>query len=201
MRAPSRLSAALVLLVFGCDEDPPESQSQGSSGAVSGETDLDSNAADTALEGTAAVIDLMAFEQNELGDDPFADSPDDVQCEFGYGFEDGFFEIETDLCKYGGFVQPSLAPIRVGDTLDFLLLHENLVSDDPDARTHVAIAFGDEIVFETFIDIPAEAAFLDEQWVSTVDAPVGTPVHVHVHNHGINSYRVSELSVTYVSGS
>mgnify|MGYP001277557483 CR=1 FL=1 len=47
------------------------------------------------------------------------------------------------------------------------------------------------------IDIPAEAAFLDEQWVSTIDAPEGTPVHVHVHNHGINSYRVADLSVTY----
>jgi hypothetical protein len=85
----------------------------------------------------------------------------------------------------------------VGDTLSLLLLHENLVSDDPDAEVHVGIALGDTIVWETTIDIPTEAAFLDPQWVSTVDAPAGTPVHVHIHNHGINSYRVSDLSVTY----
>ena len=197
MRAPKRLSALLALLAFGCDENPPETLENGSSGAVSDASGEDSTGPTENLEGTASLIELSAFEKSTLGADPFDDRPADVQCEFGFGFEDGFFELETDLCNYGGFVQPTLAPIRVGDTVDFLLLHENLVSDDPDARAHVAIAFGDHVAFETFIDIPAEAAFLDPQWVSTVDVPEGTPVHVHVHNHGINSYRVSDLSVTY----
>ena len=198
MRIRGVLGPLVGLLVLGCDENPPPAEQSGSSGAVSSETGADSTGVEPDLEGTVALIDLAAFEKSSQAEDPFDGRPADVQCEFGYGLEDGFFEIETDLCHYGGFVQPSLAPIRVGDTLDFLLLHENLTSADPEAETHVGIAIGDEIVFEATIDIPAEASFLDPQWVSTVDAPAGTPVHLHLHNHGINSYRVADFSVTYV---
>lgn len=164
---------------------------------TSGDSGTDEASTGDVQEGSAKLIDLGAFEKTTRSADPFDDRPDDVVCEFGFGLEDGFFEVETDLCRYGAFSQPSRAPVRVGDTLSLLLLHENLVSDDPDAEVHVGIALGDTIVWETTIDIPTEAAFLDPQWVSTVDAPAGTPVHVHIHNHGINSYRVSDLSVTY----
>jgi len=188
--------AALAMLVFGCDTDsPPANESAASGGSTS--TASTSTGTPIELEGTHPLIDLAAFEKTTRAEDPFDGRPADVQCEFGYGLEDGFFEIETDLCNYGAFSQPILAPIRIGDTLDFLLLHENLTSTDPDAQAHVGIAIGTEIVFETTIDIPTEASFIGPQWVSTLDAPEGTPVHIHVHNHGINSYRVSSLTVTY----
>lgn len=185
------LAASAWLLASGCDENPPGAVETSSTGAAS-ETAIPAD-----LEGTVSLIDLAAFEKTSAANDPFEDRPSDIVCEFGFGLEDGFFEFESDLCRYGAFSQPAVAPIRVGDTIDFLLLHENLVSSKPRAQAHIAIAFGDDIVYETRIDIPAEANFLDEQWVSTIDVPAGTPVHFHLHNHGINSYRLAELSVTY----
>lgn len=203
MRTPV-LTAVLGLLVLGCDDGAAKMEQVGSSeatgsetGAPMGENGTESTGEPTTLEGEAALVDLALFEKTSAEDDPFDDRPAEVLCAFGFGYEDGFFEFETDVCNYGGFSQPSIAPVRVGDTVNFLLLHENLTSEDPDAQTHVAVAFGEEIVFETTIDIPTEADFIDSAWVSTVDAPEGTPVHVHVHNHGINSYRISELTVSY----
>lgn len=194
MRIRPVLAACAWLLASACDENPPPAVESSSTGAAS---DSGSSGAPAEPQGIAPLIDLGAFEQTAASDDPFVDRPSDIACEFGFGLEDGFFEYESDLCRYGAFSQPALAPIRVGDTIDFLLLHENLVSSDPGAQAHVGIAFGDDIVYEAHIDIPAEANFLDEQWVSTVDVPEGTPVHFHLHNHGINSYRLAELSVTY----
>lgn len=190
------MAALLWLLASGCDENPSTAPETSSTGEAA-ETTSDTPGVPLDLEGNASLIDLGAFEKTSPANDPFDDRPADIACEFGFGLEDGFFEFESDLCRYGAFSQPALAPIRVGDTIDFLLLHENLVSSEPDAQAHVAIAFGEDIVYEALIDIPAEANFLDEQWVSTLDVPEGTPVHFHLHNHGINSYRLAELSVTY----
>ena len=190
------MAACAWLLAAGCDEGQPPATGSSSPG-VTGETSADASGAPADLEGTAALIDLGAFEKTSAANDPFEDRPADIACEFGFGLEDGFFEFESDLCRYGAFSQPALAPIRAGDTIDFLLLHENLVSSEPGSQAHVAIAFGENIVYEALIDIPAEANFLDEQWVSTLDVPEGTPVHFHLHNHGINSYRLAELAVTY----
>ncbi len=196
MRIRTVLAACAWLLASGCDENPPSDVDSSSTG-VADEASSDASSPPSELEGTTPLIDLGAFQQTAAADDPFDDRPTDVECEFGFGLEDGFFEFESDLCRYGAFSQPALAPIRIGDTVDFLLLHENLVSSKPGSQAHVAIALGEDIVYEVRIDIPAEADFLDEQWVSTLDVPEGTPVHFHVHNHGINSYRLAELSVTY----
>lgn len=194
MRIRPILAACTWLLVSACDENPPAAVESASTGTAA---DSGSSGMPADLDGTAPLIDLGAFEQTAASDDPFDDRPSDIACEFGFGLEDGFFEYESDLCRYGAFSQPALAPIRIGDTIDFLLLHENLVSSDPSAQAHVAVAFGEDIAYEARIDIPAEANFLDAQWVSTLDVPEGTPVHFHLHNHGINSYRLAELSVAY----
>ncbi|MBV1858235.1 MAG: hypothetical protein KUG77_07475 [Nannocystaceae bacterium] len=196
MRIRTVLAAYIWLLASGCDENPPTAVDASSTGATV-ETASEGSGPPANFKGTAPLIDLGAFEKTAATDDPFDDRPSDIACEFGFGLEDGFFEFESDLCRYGAFSQPALAPIRSGDTVDFLLLHENLVSSEPGSQAHVAIAFGDEIAYEARIDIPAEADFLDEQWVSTLDVPEGTPVHFHLHNHGINSYRLAELAVTY----
>lgn len=198
MRIRPVLAACAWLLASGCDENPPSAAESASTGATDGATS-ETSGPPANLEGTAPLIDLGMFEKTAAADDPFDDRPHDIACEFGFGLEDGFFEFESDLCRYGAFSQPALAPIRAGDTIDFLLLHENLVSSKPDSQAHIAIAFGEDIVYEVLIDIPAEADFLDEQWVSTLDVPAGTPVHFHVHNHGINSYRLAELAVTYAN--
>jgi hypothetical protein len=129
-------------------------------------------------------------------DDPFADHrPEYVQCELGWGVETGVFEVDTELCLYGAFVQASLAPIEAGDQLELVLLHDALYANGEVATAHVAVALGSEIAWETELPIPSEADQVRVTWTATADVQIGSPVHLHLHNHGINNYRLVALTV------
>lgn len=143
-------------------------------------------------------VSLMHPESWELASaqgDPFADHrPPYVQCELGWGLETGIFEVDTDLCTYGAFVQGTLAPIHEGDALELVLLHDALYAE-AEATAHVAIAFGAEIAWETELPIPSQPGQLRPTWTAPADVQVGTPLHFHLHNHGSNNYRIVALTV------
>ena len=107
---------------------------------------------------------------------------------------DPAFEIKTDLCNYGTVGQPSLAPIVAGDEIKIRGWHWDLESEEP-AEAHIAIAIGDQVVWEELIAIPSPASMLTADLVADRDAPQGTEVQFHVHNHGINSYDVISVEV------
>ena len=128
--------------------------------------------------------------------DPFPDErPDWVQCEVGWDEEIGAFEVDTELCAYGAFVQRSQVPIFEGDELEIVVLHDALWAEEP-AEAHLALVFGDQLVWETRLAIPAEPAQIRETWTATADVPPATDVHWHVHNHGTNNYRLIDLTVS-----
>ncbi len=194
-----QLAVVAMVALVGCGEG---GSTGGESSADAGLEDDgsevgESTASAPAPQGTAELIDLAAFELTPVELDPYTDRPDDDTCEFGFGLEDGLFEIETDLCHYGSFSQPLLAPIRAGDTVEFVLVHDALYSEDPDAVAHISIALGQDIVWEQALAIPTPPWFLRPRWTSSVDKPEGTPLHLHLHNHGVNSYRIVEMTVTY----
>ena len=121
-------------------------------------------------------------------DDPFQDRPETVSCPAsGYGLEDGFFEIETDACGYGTFMQLSQVAIAQGQAIRVNLWHSPLSSEEP-AEAHLAIQLGDWLMFERRIPIPNPAQVLDEYIVAGRDIEAGTPVYLHVHNHGNNFF-------------
>ncbi len=136
-----------------------------------------------------------AWGLTEVEDDPFGDHrPTFVQCEIGWGVETGVFEVDTELCLYGAFVQPTLAPIHAGDELELLVLYDALYAEEP-ATAHVAVALGSKRAWETELPIPSEAGQLRPTWIATDDVEIGSPVHFHIHNHGINNYRFVALTV------
>lgn len=138
-----------------------------------------------------------AWDLDAAADDPFADHrPEYVQCELGWDVETGLFEVDTGLCRYGAFVQPTLAPIRAGDQLELVLLHDALHSEEGPATAHVAVALGSEIAWETELPIPSEAGEIRPTWTASADVQVGTPIRLHLHNHGPNNYRLAALTVT-----
>ncbi|MCA9707921.1 MAG: hypothetical protein KDK70_18865 [Myxococcales bacterium] len=123
-------------------------------------------------------------------DDPFADErPDWVQCEIGWDVVTSGFEVDTSLCTYAAFVQPTLATIAAGDEVEVLLTRAE-PSEPPSG--HFGLAFGPEIVFEVELDEDD----VQGRWVATTDVPVGTPLHLHLHDDGPNTYRVASLMVT-----
>ncbi len=121
--------------------------------------------------------------------------PDNVSCAAGWGEEEGLFEVDTDVCNYGAFVQPSLASIEPGDVLELVLVHDDLFADGP-ATAHMALAIEETIAWSEMRELPSPAEILRPTWVADASLPVGTNIFFHVHNHGANNYRLVALTRT-----
>ena len=186
-----------VLASAGClGEDPPSgSEDESTTGSIGSSSEAaGSSGGEPGLP--VPLVRAEAWDLDAAADDPFADHrPDFVQCEIGWDVETGLFEINTELCLYGAFVQPSLAPIHAGDELELVLLHDALYSAEGEAVAHVAVALGSEIAWQTELPIPSEAGQVRETWTASADLEVGSPIHLHVHNHGTNNYRLVALTV------
>ena len=185
-----------------------ESQTEGTSGATSPSSSTGSESVSGSSTGAwfedvvpgerAALVDVAAWVKTEPDDDRFGPVPADASCELGFGEEDGLFEVDTELCNWGTFEQPSLVSVRAGDQLELVMVHDALYSEEAGATAVLGLSLGEDIVWTTEIPIPSEAGFLRPIIVAPADAPAGTPVRFHVHNHGVNSYRFVELDVIWV---
>ncbi len=186
------------MVVGGCGE----STTPGTDGDDGTTAELGSSSGDESSSGEPVMpsspqdmVLPLRWELTPAAEDPFPEErPTWTGCELGWGEETGLFEVDTELCLYGSFTQTGLAPIDKGDLVELVMIHDALFAPEP-AVAHVAIAFGDEIAWETEIEIPAEAAQLRPSWTAENDVPGGTPVHLHVHNHGTNNYRFVALTV------
>lgn len=186
-----------VLASAGCPgESPPGGAEDESTTGSIGSTSEDAGSSGGEPGLPVPLVRAEAWDLDAVADDPFADHrPDFVQCEIGWDVETGLFEINTELCLYGAFVQPSLAPIHAGDELEVVLLHDALYSEEGDAEAHVGVALGSEIAWQTELPIPSEAGQVRQTWTASADLQVGSPIHLHLHNHGTNNYRLVALTV------
>ncbi len=194
-------AAAVALCTSaGCGGDDDAENSGAGAGSVS-EADPSTASASSSGAGTStgetgepvSLVTPEAWTRSE-GDDPFiGEQPAVVQCDAGWGEEDGVFEVNTEVCDYGVFVQGALASIEEGDVLELVLVHDALFADGP-AEAHMAIAVGAEIVWSETRALPYAADVLRPSWVASAAQPVGAPVYFHVHNHGANSYRLVDLT-------
>jgi hypothetical protein len=121
--------------------------------------------------------------------------PTELDCALGFKDEFGVFEIDTALCNYGVFVQPSATDVAAGELVELVITHDDLVAPEP-AQGHVAIAIGGRLVYEIYIPIPAPYGLVQGEWITDVAIPAGTPVALHLHNHGYNSWRVVSLEAS-----
>jgi hypothetical protein len=186
-----------LLVSSGCNETSAPAEPEDAS---TSETIGSSGMAETSDAGPPGqpvpLVRSLAWEVASAAEDPFADHrPSFVQCEIGWDVETGVFEVDTALCTYAAFVQPSLAPIHAGDLLELVLLHDDLYFAEGEAVAHVAVAFGSEVAWETELPIPSQAGQARPTWTAPADVEIGTPVHFHVHNHGTNNYRLVALTV------
>lgn len=143
-----------------------------------------------------SLIDHQAWEQVEAADDPFPDRPATVDCSRLSWTTESLgdapsLEIDTTACDYFAASQPTPADVRVGETLEVRLWHNDLVNTEP-AEAHVALAVSGEVLWETEIAIPGpegtDAALIVETWEAEAPIAVGETVVLHLHNHGQNSY-------------
>lgn len=143
--------------------------------------------------GEVVLAPIEGWQPVAAADDPFDDRPGEVVCpEHGYGTEVTLFEVETEVCHYATFAQPTPVALRAGDIVRTTAWHLTLWAPEP-AEAHVAFRLGDGPEWARRIAIPsAEAAYAIELVVDA-DVPAGTPLYFHVHNHGVNSYRLLEV--------
>ncbi|MBX7078235.1 MAG: hypothetical protein K1X88_03540 [Nannocystaceae bacterium] len=127
------------------------------------------------------------------GDDPMPDhAPAQVQCELGFGDEIGLFEVDTALCNYGVFSQPILDEVYEGDVVEFVLTHDDLVAPEP-ATGHLLFVIGGETAFDVQVPIPKAYDIVQGSWTPPAAIAAGTPVTLHIHNHGYNNWRVVSI--------
>lgn len=144
----------------------------------------------TAWRGTALLAATDAWQPVSAEADPFADRPEAVTCPpHGARDEDGLFEVETDICRYGTFAQPLPVDLRAGDVIVATVWHLQLWAAER-TQGHVALQLGDALLWERYVPIPGHEAVYPLELPLAADAPAGTPLYFHVHNHGANSWRV-----------
>ena len=70
----------------------------------------------TTWQGEVTLAPIDGWVALDADADPFADRPDTVECpDYGAVTEEGIFEVLTDVCRYGSFVQPLPVELQPGD--------------------------------------------------------------------------------------
>lgn len=145
----------------------------------------------------AALVDPSAWELGDAEDDPFDDRPATVDCSTGaWTVEvspEPTLELDTGACDYFGLTQPTLVDVEAGDVYRLRLGHAELDSADGGVG-HYALVVGDQTVWDSSEAIPCAAVSRDVDVVADAAVPAGTRVWLHLHNHGPNSWTLTELS-------
>ncbi|MBX2796453.1 MAG: hypothetical protein KTR31_02255 [Myxococcales bacterium] len=123
--------------------------------------------------------------------DPLAEhQPEQWACPLGSVLQEGLtVEVNTGLCSYAFYSQPLLAELSPGDRVEVVMWHNDLVAKGP-AEGHIALLTGTDVLWERTIPIPADpCSYTDVVEVSDA-VEAGTPLLLHVHNHGANSWNL-----------
>lgn len=151
--------------------------------------------ADSGAKAAPDPLVLTADGWSRLSDDedPFGAGGDALCAPLGWKAEGEFFEIETDLCAKATWAQPLRGAVRAGDALRFVFWHLDLWAPEPyDAR--LSLHLGGELAWEVVKPVPGEQFIGEIVFEAPGDAAAGAPAWLHLDNHGLNSWRVGELS-------
>ncbi len=138
------------------------------------------------------LIDVFDWREATAEEDPFPDRPETVECPTSsrvIEFEEDttFLEIDTSFCKYITLIQETKADIFEGETVVFQWGHRDLNAPSP-AQGHVALLINDSFIEDRVVDIPATEMDTVVEFEMPEDAPAGSPIWLHLHNHGDNQW-------------
>ncbi len=160
-----------------------------------------------ALEGPRARLPLvtpLAWQDVAEADDPWDDAPEDATCApEGHGYElfqdqEAYF-VDTARCRYLTVAQGSSTEVRAGEDVVVRAWYFDLYGPSG-AEAHLTLRIGDRDVIDEHIAIPASPMLLREHFVAEQAIPAGTPITLHVHNHGANQYYLLEVSTGPAGG-
>ena len=182
-----RRGAYLVLFfAIGCTP-------RGSPTDEDGDAQLTVDTLETETGSAGALVIGTDWRVAQADEDLFADgvAPFTPCDEDSYREEYGGVEVNTGRCEHISLLQPLRLALNTGDPLRVVGWHSNLFAPDlMPATGRIALAIGAQLVWETSVPIPADAATWDARFESPVTAPAGTPVSLHVRNHGANTWNI-----------
>lgn len=138
---------------------------------------------------TGEPFGLEAWERIEPSADPFPEhQPADLTC-IGFARESGLLEVDTEICGYLNVGQVTQRKLRKGERLVGGMSHDDLYAEE-DAATHAALVLGGDVIWEVDIPIPSAPMFHELDVALDAPVPAGTELVFHIHNHGVNNYRL-----------
>lgn len=145
-------------------------------------------------EVSTSLIDNTLWETTPPERDPFPDRPEVFTCEpEGLEVEGDIFEANTDQCEYVSVSQALKEELRPCDTVQVVISYFPLFSVER-AEAHVALAFGQEVIWEERLPIPSPNDLIIARFQPDKVWEAGTEVNFHLHNHGVNDWRLIDIS-------
>jgi hypothetical protein len=151
-----------------------------------------------------SLVSPLAWQDVAEADDPWDDAPDDATCAAeGHGYElfqdqEAYF-VDTARCGYVTVAQGSSAEVRAGEEVVVRAWYFDLYGPTG-AEAHLTLRIGERDVIDEHIAIPASPMLVREHFVAEQAIPAGTPISLHVHNHGANQYYLLEVSTGPAGG-
>lgn len=150
-----------------------------------------------ALAAPESLVDHSLWTAVEADEDPFDDRIETVDCPTSSWAVEvvgntASLEVDTGMCNYLCVSQQTLVAVAAGQEIEVVWSHEELTADEP-TEGHIAIQLGDFVVWDSIEPIPSDPEDITHVVTAPEDIPEGTPAWVHVHNHGSNTWSVSEI--------
>lgn len=150
----------------------------------------------TGCEAPGSLVEATSWRLGTEADDPFPDGPGVADCGSGVmSIETAprlAVELDTTVCDYVVITQATGAKLGKNHVVEVDVGHGPLVADAP-AEAHLAVAIGEHVVFDERIAIPSDANTLSSSVALGEAVPEGTPVVVHLHNHGDNTWAIYDV--------
>lgn len=145
------------------------------------------------------VLTTSSWRALNVVEDPFGahrPPPEEQHCpsEQSYRIEAPDIEIDTGVCNYVTLVQPARFDLHAGDTIRLVVWHYALTATQP-AQAHVAIQLAAQLIWERFVAIPSSADLYEAEVRLLEPVARGAPVYFHLHNHGVNQWRLQPIDV------
>ncbi len=106
-----------------------------------------------------------------------------------------FVDIDTSgECGWALLEQPLPGTLAEGDVVDWMGWHSPLRAG-AESEAHFAVYIEQHLVFEQWAPIPSGDTTFRGQWTVPERLPAGTPVVLHLHNHGDNSWALRTLAL------
>lgn len=192
---------ALGASLPGCsDSDKPTSTSDAVDAAprdaAQAEADAEAEADASVPLHPVQLIDNESWEHYPPEEDPLRDhQPPEIMCSLaGWFVERDALEVNTGECNYVLAQHPALVDVPEGAMVEAQLYYYDLIAPEP-AVAHIAVLFGDDLQWETELDIPRPGNVELIEFNATRALSAGEPIRLHLHNHGQNTWLLVQTSV------